>query len=392
MTTLWYVKVMENIKLKCIGSNIRWLRQQDGLTIAELASRVGIKAVPLGRIERSENVPSTSVLYNMSKEFKIPIDAFFSESIEELQSCKQKVSKQPTQINEKYFLGNLSQNTQNMVIEIIESIKNLEKICEVKKHANIPLLIPFIEDKHGIENLAAKVRQYMDIGSGIAFDYFELFERKGLKTISIPLPKNIFSFSYYDHIYQNAFFFINSKTTPERQTFSLVYELGRLLISSYSIQRAEELFPDDDSAEFDEKPFTVHRAARLFAASFLMPKVNIHNTVAQLNVKKKGWSYELLLRVKHRYGVSAQALLIRLQELDQIDNAMAEICNKKLQAYYEETGYKEPGSSKKILIPNGRLWDLLLIGESIDDKKNEIEQIRDIFIKWKLPYKNWDEI
>lgn len=199
-------RIMENEKFQRIGANIRWLRQQEGLTIANLASRIGIKAVPLGRIERSENVPSTSVLYNMSKEFNLPIDAFFSESIEKLQSYKQKASKQPTQINEKYFLGNLSQNTKNMVIEIIESINSLEKICKVKKHANIPLLIPFIEDRHGIENLAAKVRQYMDIGSSIAFDYFELFERKGLKAISIPLPKNIFSLSYYDHVYQNAFF------------------------------------------------------------------------------------------------------------------------------------------------------------------------------------------
>ncbi len=382
---------MKDTDLNYIGNNIRWLRQQKGFTIADLASRIGMQPVPLGRIERCENTPSTTVLYHLSKEFNISLDAFFSKSIEELQSHRQKVSKQPIQVSEKYFLGKLSPSTKKMVIEIIQSIGHLEEICGVKKHANIPLLIPFIADRHGIENLAAKVRQYMDIGSGIVFDYFELFERKGLKAISLPLPKGVNSFSYYDHIYQNAFLFINSKTTPERQTFSLVYELGRVLISSYSIQRVSELFPEEDSGDLGEKPFTAHRAARLFAASFLMPKINIHNTVTQLNVYQKKWSYELLLRIKHRYGVSAQALLIRLKELEQIEINAAEECDKKLMVYYEKTGYKEPGSSKRILIPNGRLWDLLLVGKNIETKREKIEQIHDIFLKWKLPYKQFDE-
>ena len=382
---------MKNIKLDYIGNNIRWLRQQKGFTIAELASRIDIQSVPLGRIERCENIPSTKVLYNLSKEFSISLDAFFSKSIKELQSFLQKSSKQPIQINKNFFLGKLPSNTKKMVIEIIQSTYLLEDICQIKKHANIPLLIPFIADRHGIENLAAKVRQYMDIGRSIAFDYFELFERKGLKAISIPLPKGVFSFSYYDHIYQNAFFFINSKTTPERQTFSLLYELGRVLISSYSIQRGSDLFPEDNDTVFEDKPFTSHRAARLFAASFLMPKINIHNTLAQLNMDKTKWSYELLLRIKHRYGVSAQALLIRLKELKQIDNDTAEICENKLMSYYKKTGYKEPGSSKRILIPNGRLWDLLLVGESIKREHQKIDDIRNIFLKWKLPCKKWDE-
>ena len=182
---------MKNKKLGYIGNNIRWLRQQKGLTIADLASRIDIQPVPLGRIERCENIPSTTVLYSLSIEFNISLDAFFSESIEELQSFVQKSTKKPIQINEKFFFGKLSSNTKKMVVEIIQSTNLLEDICEVKKHANIPLVIPFIADRHGIENLAFKIRQYMDIGSSIVFDYFELFERKGLKAISIPLPKGV---------------------------------------------------------------------------------------------------------------------------------------------------------------------------------------------------------
>jgi hypothetical protein len=34
-----------------------------------------------------------------------------------------------------------------------------------------------------------------------------------------------------------------------------------------------------------------------------------------LGIQKKHWSYELLLRIKHCFGISAEAFLYRLNEL-----------------------------------------------------------------------------
>jgi len=97
---------------------------------------------------------------------------------------------------------------------------------------------------------------------------------------------------------------------PERQLFCLACELGKVLILTYSIQQGVDLFQTDAASDSSgEKPFTAHRASRRFAATFLMPAKAVSDTVEQLGIQRKHWSYELLLRIKHRFGVSAEAFL-----------------------------------------------------------------------------------
>jgi len=148
-----------------------------------------------------------------------------------------------------------------------------------------------------MEMLSETVRRYIGIEHGVVFDYFELFENQGFRVI------------------QNAFFFLNSRPNPERQLFRLAYELGKLLILTYAVNRGEQIFKTDDGTTFTgKKPLTAHQAARRFAATFLMPAGAVRETVAQLGIQKKHWSYALLLRVKHRFGISAEAFLYRLDE------------------------------------------------------------------------------
>ena len=74
------------------------------------------------------------------------------------------------------------------------------------------------------------------------------------------------------------------------------------------IEHGVELFQTNAASDpSGEKPFTAHRAARRFAATFLVPTKAVSDTVEQLGIQRKRWSYELLLRIKHRFGVSAEA-------------------------------------------------------------------------------------
>ena len=72
------------------------------------------------------------------------------------------------------------------------------------------------------------------------------------------------------------------------------------------------------------------------------------------------WAYELLLRIKHRFGVSAESFVIRLEELDPIASELAVDFKRRIREHYAETGFKEPDSSSRIFSPNGRLGDLCL--------------------------------
>ena len=272
-----------------------------------------------------------------------------------------------------------------MAGELIDSFCALEDICRAHKHAKIPMFVPFSPDPRGMEKLAMDVRHHMGVENGVVFDYFELFENTGFRIIVLPMLKPVESFSYYDRINQNAFYFINGRMNPERQLFKLAYEMGRILILTCSLQYGGEMFaPDSDLEEDRKKPFTAHRAARRFAACFLMPEPAVRETVSQLGIKREQWSYQLLLRIKHRFGTSTETFLYRLDELGLVDSKLVKPLLKKIEGFYKDTDFCEPDCSRRVLTPNGRLWDLVLVGKQSETHQDEVKAIEQTLTDLKV--------
>jgi len=370
-------------KLEFIGKNIRYLRRERGWTIALLASKAKISEVPLGRIERGVNAPSANAIYNLAKALDVSVDTIFAEEHESLRMHRFEGGKKPFLVSSdliKFFSFQL----KSMAKDMIEGFQALEDICGAQKRAKIPLFIPFDADEDGMEILSLTVRRYMGIEYSIVFDYFELFENQGFRVIAVPMPKAIDGFSYYDPVNQNAFFFLNTKINPERQLFHLAYELGNILITTASIQSNETLAENANPKASNKKAFTAQRAASHFAATFLMPSGAVVDTVRQLGIQKKQWSYELLLRIKHRFGVSSEAFLYRLDELALIHPSLLILLKQKITDHYKETGYGEPDFSRRLLTPNGRLWDLVLTGKEFKEGRKEILKIEKLFEEWKV--------
>lgn len=370
-------------KLEFIGRNIRYLRRERGWTIARLASKAKISEVPLGRIERGVNAPSANAIYNLAKALDVSVDTIFAEEHESLRIHRFEGKKKPFLVSPN-IKNIFSLQLKSMAKDMIEGFQALEDICGVQKRAKIPLLIPFDADEDGMEILSLTVRRYMGIEYSIVFDYFELFENQGFRVVAVPMPKAIDGFSYYDPVNQNAFFFLNTKINPERQLFHLAYELCNILITTASIQSNETLADHSNLKTYKKKTFTAHRAASHFAATFLMPSGAVVDTVRQLGIQKKRWSYELLLRIKHRFGVSSEAFLYRLGELALIHPSLLIRLKHKIKDHYKETGYGEPDFSRRLLTPNGRLWDLVLTGKEFSEGRKEILEIEKLFEKWKV--------
>ncbi len=353
--------------------------------MAALAAKIGMNQVPLGRIERGVNAPSASVIYRLAKALVVSVDTLFAEHEKDFRSLQHESARDPFLVPMDKPDEVLPSKLKVMAQDIINAFWALEDICNAQKQAKIPLLIPFEPSRQGMEMLSETVRRYTGIEHGVVFDYFELFENQGFRVIAVPMPKTMDSFSYYDPLCQNAFFFLNSRPNPERQLFRLAYELGKVLILTYAVNRGEQIFKTDDGAILTgEKPLTTHRAARRFAATFLMPAGAVRETVDQLGIQKKRWSYELLLRIKHRFGISAEAFLYRLDELNLIDPALIEPLKEKIHKHYGKTDFGEPDFSRRLLTPNGRLWDLVLTGKEVDNGREEVVKIEQVLNKWKV--------
>lgn len=357
-----------------IGKNIQIIRRRSGLTQVDLAKRIRIHQGPLSMIENGENIPSARIIFEISKALNVSSDALFARNQSELHELIKKEQKNIYRIdldNEK--LTNQTEATINVIMDYILA---LEDICNAQKHSLIPLTLPVEPTYAGIEKLVRRVRDIMGVRDAVIFDYFELFEVCGLRVIILPLFYRIFSASFYDSINENAFFFINCKHNPEKQIFRLLYELGHLFLFMWERKVGHMKFFEIKGESLD-----IHHAASKFAALFLMPEYAVQSTVSQLGIKKSQWDFDLLLRIKHRFGVSAESFLYRLNELDLIDSDLNASLHDKILSFYKSTNYKEPDSCRRILTPNGRIWDLVHTAKNNIDYKKEVHSIEEFFKK-----------
>lgn len=60
-----------------IAHNVRQLRQQLGLSVADIASRVGISKAMMSKIENAQTSPSLSTLALLAKGFDVPVTTLF---------------------------------------------------------------------------------------------------------------------------------------------------------------------------------------------------------------------------------------------------------------------------------------------------------------------------
>jgi hypothetical protein len=165
----------------------------------------------------------------------------------------------------------------------------------------------------------------------------------------------------------------------ERQLFRVLYELGRLYDFNARRQQqgsgASSAPAAGEALDYRGKPLTPDRTARRFAGLFLLPEAAVRATVAQLGIEAGDWDYGLLLRIKHRFGVSAEAFLYRLDELGLIARKLVAPLRERIHAHYAATHNTEPASTRRILSPNGRLGDLFLIA-SRGPEQAEVAAIR----------------
>ncbi len=364
--------IIGELDARRIGERIRRLRRQMNLTQAALAARVGIRTGAMNYLENGHHLPSLPVLHNLAAALRVGLDTLISApdpaaiAVHEEQAAYGSARHVR---NEEAFsapVGEYTARHARMVrfdppkadldvatLQTLDTLLNaflaLEDICGVQKRAAIPLTLQCPVTEFGLTRFTAQVRTLFGVNEAVIFDYLELFENVGLRVIFLPLPGKIESVTFYDRVSENAFFFIAEGATVERQIFRLCYGLGRVYLYNGNLGEESRIGKLD-----------CEHAARRFAALFLMPEEAVATSVRQVGIAPSQWSWELLLRLKHRFGVSAEAFLYRLEELELIAPAPRAELKTRIYAHYETRNWSEPDSSRRIPSPNGRLGDLLL--------------------------------
>lgn len=355
-----------------VGARIRQLREIQHITQIRLATEIGIRAGPLGWIEKGKHLPSGRVLYRLAKQLNVRLDDLFQETNVWQSTAPEMSDAAPVLLPPLDMEATTEPLKAAHIVcqSVAEKLLELEGMCGAIKMSELPLYVPFLPTESGAEHLAARVRQNLGIGNAIVYDYLELFENAGLRVIFLDMPDGCDTFSGYDRLNRNAFLFANSrlKKQPEHQLFRLVFELGRIYWYTRKLFGASA--EETQNALGEETALDEAQFARRFAAYFLMPASAVQTTVWQLGLTPKAWTFDLLLRLKKRYGVSAQSFALRLQGLNlswsdkQKRSPRYYQFKDEIEAFYTESGpTSEPGGNRTALAMNGRLLDLLLRAE-----------------------------
>ena len=394
----------ENIRQQ-VASNIRAWRRIRHLTQIELARRIGIQAGPMNALEQGRHVPSGRVLYRLADVLEVSVDAVLgrlvpgSEPAEQTPAGAPRVAKTAPAYATVEKCGDdwpsavsvalrddppFDAATRSTLNEILHAFLALEDLCGAQKRAHIPLYLPFTATATGLETLTQQVRQILGVGQAVVFDYLELLENAGLRIVFCPLPASVQSAAFHDAANANAFLIVRDGMNVERQLFELAKRLGAIYLHT------RDAYCPSPAVPVSELLDDLH-AARKFAALFLMPAAAVRASVAQLGIAPDGWTYELLLRLKHRFGVSAQSFVMRLKELGLIDPVVSAGIETRIERHYQRTHYSEPDATRRILSPNGRLGDLLLAALQKPEAKKEARSIaatlRELGLEWNRPRK-----
>ena len=175
-----------------------------------------------------------------------------------------------------------------------------------------------------------------------------LFETHGVRILDVKLPEEIESVTFYNPVRRNFTIFLSQDLPrkPWRRDFTFLSEIGRTF-----------LFADNHFTPYRESKRS-RRFAHHFAATFLQPELAVRAAVYSLRVQPNDWTYELLLRLKSRFGVSAETFNIRLKELGLISHKKHIEFAKAIKDYYTENNHAEPQPSN---LPPNRMGDLLAI-------------------------------
>lgn len=187
------------------------------------------------------------------------------------------------------------------ILANIESERGIPSVCSIFGKPTRASL-----DGKGVA-MAAEVRKMLGVGSAPLGDLAACLDFKGVRIYKIPLSYQAQSVSLWNKSRNTFSIVLDEGNTPERDLYRLAHEIGCACIFV-----AGDLNPLDET-------HAQHRFLSDFAPEFLMPSITVRQFVAETGISRTGWTLHAICAIKARFGVSAEAFSLRLEELGLID-------------------------------------------------------------------------
>lgn len=310
------------------SSRLKAARKMAGLSMQELADKLGVTKQAIGKYEQGAMQPNSTVLIKMAQALDIKVDYFFRKKQVELQGIE---FRKKTKLSKKE-----QERIIEKAIEFLERYLELEILLGIDNIFEHPLENMTVRTGEEAEQAAKQLREIWELGFSPIPNIVEMLEEKGIRIFEIESSENFDGlFAWADSI---PLIVLNARITDTaRKRFTTVHELAHLLLT----------IPEDIEHRVKEK------LCHTFAGAFLLPAIPF---IALIGPKRSQFFEKELIAIKQHFGISIHAIIVRAHHLliisDSLYRGMFIVMNKKWGGKNEPGKYK--GEEKST-----RFWQLL---------------------------------
>lgn len=278
------------------GDRLRKARIYRGLTVAELAERVGCQRQTLSMYEISKSQPADkTTVARLAHELDFPVKYFYEHS-------------NALAFGTVYFRSLLTTNKKYRNEQIVK-IDYLSQIYSLlQDYVSFPKYEPLdLPDNMTPEQAAYALRDAWELGKGPVDNLVSVVEQHGILVTSVSTSTNdVDAFSQFVGAGDAPTYIIaysNNKTSAARIHFDIAHELGHICLHEWS-----EDIEDISKEEFKRK----EREANDFAAAFLLPEETFRKdaergpqTIIYYKQLKKKWKVSIaaMIRRSEKLGI-----------------------------------------------------------------------------------------
>ena len=276
------------------GQRLRLARKRAGFSLRALAERMDPKvtAQAISKYEAGRMMPSSAVLAGLGEALDVSLDFLMSDRIDVLDGV--------------VFRKDSGTSARDRARAEAVLIDNLERYLTIEEVLGIPpagdrfgdCRCDCIATEAEIDERADRLREAWDLGMDPVPSLCALLEEKGIKVVEADLPERISGLACramrQGSVVADAVV-VSTRTTVERKRFTLAHELAHKIIRSTG-----------------NPGITLERAMDRFAGAFLVPGRDL---LEKVGARRRRVTYYEIARLKHAYGVSAAAMLVRLGQV-----------------------------------------------------------------------------
>jgi Zn-dependent peptidase ImmA (M78 family)/DNA-binding XRE family transcriptional regulator len=309
-----------------IGNRLKRAREALGMSLRDLEAAIHeqVSAQAIGKYERDEMMPGSTVLLALAKALRVSPEYLLSERDIELAGVDFRKAPHAGAKEERAVVASVLDQVERY-LELEELLPDAQQAWDAPRGKEFS--IHRVDDA---EQAADELRRLWSLGVDPIPAMAELLEDKGVKVIALDLPLNVSgskAFVQRPRLHDVPVIVVNQGHNGERQRFTLAHELAHLVLRFGNLDHTEQ-----------------EKAADRFAGAFLMAKEMM---LRVLGKHRTSISLGELAELKKLFKVSIASLAVRCAQLGVVTKAVY----GRLWAQIRGLGWNGPQSTEPHAMP-----------------------------------------